>query len=173
MTGEFLKFGLVELNQTFVIQIINTIVLFVALRMLLFKPVSEFMQKRSDGIANSLKDAETKNIEADELKVLYTSKLKTADEEGHKIVREAALRAEERAAEILKEAEQDVKNLKAKAELDIQREHEKALNALKDDIASMAVMAASKIVEKDLDEASHKMFVKQFIDGVGDTKWQS
>lgn len=173
MTGEFLKFGLVELNQTFVIQIINTIILFVALRMLLFKPVSEFMQKRSDSIANSMKDAETKNVEADELKALYASKITKAEEEGHQIVREAALRAEERAAKIVKEAEQDAKDIKAKAELDIQREHEKAMNSLKDDIASMAVMAASKIVEKEMDESSHKMFVKQFIDRVGDTKWQN
>jgi F-type H+-transporting ATPase subunit b len=171
--AEYMKFGLVELNQTFVIQIINTIVLFVALRMLLFKPVSEFMQKRADGIANSLKDAETKNVEADGRKAEYEAKLAAADEEGRQMVREAALRAEARAAEIIKEAEQDAKNLKAKAELEIQREHEKALNALKDDIASMAVMAASKIIEKDLDEASHKTFVQQFIDRVGDTKWQN
>lgn len=173
MTGEFLKFGLVELNQTFVIQIINTIILFVALRMLLFEPVSEFMQKRSDGIANSMKDAETKNVEADELKALYGSKISKAEEEGHQIVRDAALRAEDRAAKIVKEAEQDAKNIKAKAELDIQREHEKAMNSLKDEIASLAVMAASKIVEKEMDESSHKTFVKQFIDRVGDTKWQN
>ncbi len=66
--AEYMKFGLVELNQTFVIQIINTIVLFVALKMLLFKPVSEFMKKRSDGIANSLKDAEAKELRSRRIK---------------------------------------------------------------------------------------------------------
>jgi len=171
--AEYMKFGLVELNQTFVIQIINTIVLFVALKMLLFKPVSEFMTKRSDGIANSLKDAESKNVEADALKVEYNAKLADAAEEGRQLVREAAVRAEARAAEIVKEAENDAKNIKLNAERDIEREHEKALNALKDEIASMAVFAASKIIEKDMDEATHKTFVQQFIDRVGDTKWQN
>ncbi len=46
-------------------------------------------------------------------------------------MREAAVRAESRAAEIIKEAEKDAANIKAKAEVDIKREHEKALNALK------------------------------------------
>ncbi len=131
------------------------------------------MKKRSDGIANSLKDAEAKNLEAEELKAQYDAKLAEAAEEGRQLVREAAVRAESRAAEIIKEAEKDAANIKAKAEVDIKREHEKALNALKDDIVSMAVMAASKIIEKEMDEASHKTFVQQFIDRVGDTKWQN
>lgn len=171
--AEYMKFGLVELNQTFVIQIINTVVLFLALKKLLFKPVSEFMQKRSDGIANAIKEAEMKNVQADEIIASYEAKLANAREEGRQLVREAALRAEQRAAQIIKEAENDVKILKEKAELDLKREHEKALVSLKNDIASMAVMAASKIIEKEMDEDSHKMFVQQFIDRVGDTKWQN
>ncbi len=114
-----------------------------------------------------------KNLEAEELKAQYDAKLAEAAEEGRQLVREAAVRAESRAAEIIKEAEKDAANIKAKAEVDIKREHEKALNALKDDIVSMAVMAASKIIEKEMDEASHKTFVQQFIDRVGDTKWQN
>ena len=56
-----LKLGLVEPSWTFVFQIANTLILFLVLKKLLFKPVTEMMNNRQDGIRNSLKDAENKN----------------------------------------------------------------------------------------------------------------
>ena len=55
----------------------------------------------------------------------------------------------------------------------IEREKEKAVNALKDDIASLALMAASKVIEKDLNDEAHNALINQFIEEVGDTKWQN
>ncbi|MCK5762692.1 MAG: hypothetical protein KAH05_01100, partial [Clostridiales bacterium] len=57
-----LKLGLVEPSWTFVFQIANTIILFLILKKLLFKPVTEFMKNRQEGIENSLKEAESKNL---------------------------------------------------------------------------------------------------------------
>lgn len=170
--NEALKFGLVELNPNFFFQIFNTLIMFLFLRKLLFKPVSEFIAKRQKDIADEIEAAETKNRDADALKAEYADRIKRADEEAHEIVRQAAHRAETRAAEILHHAEQEAVHIKAQAVQEIERERLVALNALKDEVAAMAVLAASRIVEKDLDENAHRAFIQQFINGVGDTKWQ-
>lgn len=173
LATEGVKFGLVELNWNYLFQLTNTLVMFLVLRKLLFKPVTEFVQKRQDDIDNQITTAEQKNQEADALKLQFNQKLAGADEEGRKIIKEAAARAEERAADIIKEAEGEIVQLKAAAAQEIERERQKALNALKDEIANLTILAASKIVERDIDENAHRTYIQQFIDGVGDSKWQN
>ncbi len=170
---EGVKFGLVELNYNMLFQLTNTLVMFLFLRKLLFKPVTEFVQKRQDAIENTIREAEQKNQDSEALRIQLNQKLASADEEGRHIIREAAIRAEARAAEIIKEAQADIVHLKATAEQDMERERQKALNALKDEIAHLTILAASKIVERDIDESAHRAYIQQFIDGVGDSKWQN
>lgn len=168
-----LRAGLVEITPTFFFQIINTIILFFILKKLLFKPVTEFMSSRTEEIENSLSEAEEKNKEAESIKSEYMDKIKGAEEEGRQIVKDAARRAEERASDIIKAAEKEADQIKERASLDIEREKKKAINSLKDEIALISVAAASKLIEKDLDEKGHKTLVKQFIDEVGETRWQN
>ncbi len=168
-----LKAGLVEPSWTFVFQIINTFILYLILKKLLFKPVTEFMESRENEINNSIEEAKAKNQEADKIKQEYLTKIKGAEEEGRQIVRDAAKRAEERSDEIIKAAKMEADQIKERAVKDIEREKEKAINTLKDEIASIAMLAASKVIEKDLNEEGHKTLVKEFIDEVGETKWQN
>jgi F-type H+-transporting ATPase subunit b len=131
------------------------------------------MAAREAEIADSFESAEAKHKEAEGLKAEYQEKLAKSEEEGRSIVRQATQKAESKAADIKKSAEADIADLKAKAQKDIEREHVKAINVLKDDIASMAMLAASKVIEKDIDESAHKSLVDKFINEVGDTKWQN
>ncbi|QEK13220.1 F0F1 ATP synthase subunit B [Crassaminicella thermophila] len=168
-----MKAGLVEFSWTFVFQIVNTIILFLALRKVLFKPVSEFMQARQDGIAASMKEAEEKNKEAERRMKEYQTKLDFAEEEGREIIKEATKKAEMKASEIIKEAQKEAAKMMERAEAEIKRQNEKAMNQLKDEVASLAIMAAGKIIDKSLDEEKHHGLIKEFIDEVGDARWQN
>ena len=168
-----LKLGLVEISWSFVFQIVNTIILFLILKKLLFKPVSEFMEKRRAEIEGSIKEAEMKNEEAENYKAQYISKIGHSEEEGRQIIRDAAKRAEERANEIIKSAHKEAEEIKQRANLEIERERKKAINSLKDEIASIAMLAASKVVQEDLNDQKHNTLVRKFIDEVGETKWQN
>lgn len=171
--NQMLKAGLVELSWTFVFQIINTLILFFILKKLLFKPVSEFMEQRKSDIVDSMNEAQQKNEEAENFKAEYISKIEVSEEEGRQIIRDAAKKAEIRAEEIVKAAEKEALETKERADLEVKRERVKAINSLKDDIASIAMLAASKVVEEDLDEKKHNTLVKKFIDEVGETTWQN
>jgi len=173
LTAAELRLGLVQFDWTFVFQIANTLILFLFLKKFLFKPVTEFMESREEEIAGTFKDAEEKNNQADSIKSEYLEKISKAEEEGRAIVKDASKRAEKRADDIVKDAEHEVSSMRDKAKLDIEREKTKAINALKDDIAGLAILAATKVVEKDMKEEDHKDLINKFIDEVGDAKWQN
>jgi len=168
-----LRAGLVQLDWTFAFQIANTLILYLILKKLLFGPVTQFMSNRQESIKKSLEEADLKNKEAESKKDEYLTKINGAQEEGRQIVKEATIRAEERANEIIKGAESEANKIKDRANLEIDREKEKAINSLKDEIASIAMLAASKVIGNDLDENKHKALVKEFIDEVGETTWQN
>lgn len=165
--------GLVELSWTFVFQIVNTIVIFLVLRHFLFKPVTEFMDKRTKSIENAINDADFKNKQADDLKEEYQIKLDHIKDERNQIIKDATKKAEERSDEIIKLAQAESKNIIDRANLDIERERQKAINLLKDQISSLSIMAATKVIEKELNEEAHKAMIKQFIEEVGDEQWLS
>lgn len=165
--------GLVEFNAAFFMQIANTLILFFALRHFLFQPVTEFMEKRTKVIESSIEEAELKNKESDKLKAEYEEKIKAIKNERNQIVVEATRKAELRSEEILTAADQEAKNILEKARVEIAREKQKMMNELKGEISTLALLAAGKVIEKDLNPQMHQQMIQQFIDKAGEQKWQN
>lgn len=165
--------GLVQFSWTFVFQIVNTLVMFLVLRHFLFKPATEFMENRTKGIENALEEADAKNKEAEDLKVQYEGRLTNIKEERNEIIREATKRAEERSNEIIKAAEVEAQKIKEKGRQEVERERHKAVNELKDQISTLAIMAASKVIEEELNQQTHEKMIQEFIKEVGEAQWQN
>jgi F-type H+-transporting ATPase subunit b len=173
MVTASLRFGLVELNWTFVFQLVNTLILFLILKYLLFKPVTAFMQKRENEIKKQIQDAKQLDEQAHALRMEYESKLAQSEDEGKDIVKKYTQRAENRAFEIVKTAEAEVDTMKLNAHRELERERVKAVNEIKGQISELTILAASKVVEKDLNEADHRELINKFISEVGETQWQN
>ncbi|MBF8983763.1 F0F1 ATP synthase subunit B [Lutibacter sp. B2] len=165
--------GLVELNATLFFQIVNFLVLFFLLKKLLFKPVSEFMASRREEVEASLKNAKDKNGQADLKYNEYQVKLETVEDEGRQIIREKTKIAEARHMEIVEGAQKEASRMIDRAEAEIKRQNQKAMNEMKDHVASLVVAATGKMINKQLDEETHNTLIQEFIDEVGDAKWQN
>jgi len=131
------------------------------------------MQDRENEIKDQINNAQALEDQAKSLIVNYEDKLQNAEDEGKEIIREHTQRAENRAFEIIKTAESEIDTMKINAHRELERERIKAVNELKDQISEITIMAASKVVEKDLNEADHKVLIDQFINEVGDVQWQN
>lgn len=173
LASEGLKFGLIEPGWPMLFQLANTFILYMFLRRFLFKPVTEFMEKRESEIKNNIDSAERKNQEAEQLMTSYKDKIKNAESEGKEIIRHASAKAEGRASDILRATEEHVEELKRNAQKDIEREKARAMHHIKDEISSLAILAATKIIEEDLTDEKHRVMAEKFIDEVGDTRWQN
>ncbi len=166
-------FGLVEFRLEFFLTIFNMLVLFLFLRWKLFGPVTEFMNQRSEKIKATIAEADSINDQANQLKGAYEDKLTHIKDEELEILKNARIAAEARTAEMIKEAQQKIEDMKLKAQKDIDQEREKAISRLKDDIAGLAILAASKVVDKEIDQAKHGAMIDDIIERVGDVKWHN
>ena len=145
----------------------NTLITFAIIKKLLYKPVRKMLAAREEEVKSMYSTAEQAQTEAEQLRSEYTERLSKAKEEAAEIVGSATRRANARSEEILKESSQQAAAMMKKAESSIEQERKKAMNELKDEVASLSVMSASKVVERDVKEADHERFIEEFIDKVG------
>lgn len=151
----------------FLIVFLNLTILYFILRKILFKPVTEFMENRTNSIRNSLEDAEKKKNDAAELKRSYEEQLRNARAEGEKIVNDAVLKAGREHDKLVAEARQEAESILARAREEIEHEREQMLKDVRGQVAGLALAAASKVMEANMDTDSNRVLVNKFIDEAG------
>lgn len=151
----------------FIFQICNLLLLAWGIKKFLFKPVQAVLAARAAEVDKTYADAEEAKTTAVEMKADYEMRLANAKQEAASIVKHATATAATRADEIVEAAKGDAVAVRKKAESDIERERKKAESELKNEISSIALSIASKVVEKEIDESRHKQFIDEFIDNVG------
>lgn len=153
---------------TFIAQICNLFIQIFLFKKFLFKPVQNILEKRRQEVGELYSQAEDANSSAQKDKAVYEEKLRQAEDEAAGIVKDATERANRRSDEILDEASQKASAMLKKADKDIAREREKAVNEIKNDISDMAVEIAGKIVEREISPKDHERLIASFIDHMGD-----
>src|SRR5699024_8710015 len=101
----------------------------------------------------------------------YTERLSRAKAEAAEIVGSATRRATVRSEEILRESSQQAAAMMKKAENTIEQERRKAMNELKDEVASLSVMIASKVVERDVKRPTTSASSKSSSTRWGERRW--
>ena len=155
---------LIGITYEFVFQLVNTFLVFFLLKKLLFKPVLGIIEAREKDIRENLAQGERAKKEGLSLKSEYEEKLNSAKEQGQEIIKQATLRAEQKENEII------ANQLKEKASKDVEQERQKVMNEIKNEISNIALLAASKVIEKDIDSNKHKELIDNFIKEVGESK---
>ena len=153
----FVTMGWWELCVT----ICNLLIMFVILRKFLFGPINKMLESRENEVREMYATAEADRAAAETMKRDYTASIANAKEEAAQIT--AAARSEE----ILADANRQASDMVRKAEESIELEKKKTLNEIKDEIAGLSVMIASKVVEKEINEDDHKRMIEDFISKVG------
>lgn len=147
----------------FVWTIINLIVLYLVLRKILFKPVTEFLENRANSIKQQLEDSKNSNEKALQLKEAYEKMIGSVNMDADKIIKEATIRAQEKYDEIVKLAKADVEVLKANAKEEIEMERIEIMKNMRSEIVSLALEAASKVVEANMDTESNQKLVDKVV----------
>ncbi|MCX8129559.1 MAG: F0F1 ATP synthase subunit B [Clostridia bacterium] len=151
----------------FLIVALNLLILYFLLKRTLFKPVTQHMENRTKMIRDSIDNAEKAKADAAELKKKYEDQLRTAKDEADKILNEARSRANKEYEEILQAAKKDAEGTMLKAREEIERERIQMLKDVRSEVASLALAAASKVIEANMDTESNKVLVNKFIDEAG------
>jgi len=155
------------INPMFLLfQIVNFIVLAVLLRIFLYKPVMGMLEQRRQRIEKGLEDAraaEEARAKAEEERQRI---LDQAWDEARRITGEATRQAEEVAKRIEAEARKQAREILERAQRDAELERQKALGALRDQIALLSIAAANRILQETLDEQRQMALVRSFFSGI-------
>ncbi len=149
---------------------INLIILVFVMKKFLFKPVMNIFSQRENEIGSMYERAEEAQKNAEKMESEYTEKLSSAKEEAARIMKDATHEATLRGEQIVSEAQQKASSLITKAQKEIEREKEAAVTQIKQDIASIAINIAEKVIEKDLSESDHERLLEEFIESSGEEK---
>ena len=139
---------MLNLNWDIIYTFINLVVLFILLKIFLFKPVTNMMKKRADIINNDLDSAAESKKEAERLKIEYTDKLKAAEDKANEIVNEATVSAGAERERIISEAEADASGIIERANKQIELDKENSMRGIKVEIAEIALAAAQRVTAK-------------------------
>lgn len=152
----------------------NFLILVGVLVKFLYKPFLGVLEKRRQTIADAFDSAEAVNRKADEKMENYERKIAKVESEGREIIKASKQRAEAQAKIIVDEANEKASAMILAAEKEIERERIKAVGEMRTEVSNLALMAAEKIMEKDLEfGAEQDKIVDKIIEEAGKSGWQN
>ncbi len=157
----------------FIFYLVNFLILVGVLGKFLYKPFLNLMETRKQSIVDALDNAEAVNRRADEKMANYDRKIAKLEAEGREIIKEAKIKAEEQASEIIEQANQRASQIMNRAEKEIEREREKAVLEMREQIAVLSLMAAEKIMERDVEVNGQDQIIEQVLEEAGASEWQN
>ena len=159
---------MIKIDINLVFTIINLLVLYLLMKKFLFGPIIKVMDVRKAMIDQQFAGAKEQEDQAKALKEQYEGALKSAREESFQILEQARKAAKAQADKTVEDTQAKVSAMLAKAQEDINTERENAMRQMKDDVASLAMEAAGKIIGKNSGADQDLSLYDQFIEKAGD-----
>lgn len=152
--------------------IIVTVVFFTVLMVLLKKfawgPLMGVMNQRAELIANEIEAAEKSRLESQKLLEEQRALLKEARDNAQSIVENARKQGETQREELISAARAEVNRMKESATLEIATEKEKAVAAVREEFVSLSILAASKVLGKEISEEDNRALIEETIVKAGE-----
>ncbi|MDD6190735.1 MAG: F0F1 ATP synthase subunit B [Firmicutes bacterium] len=153
--------------------IINFLILVGLLGKFLYKPFLGILEKRKQTIKDAFDNAAAINRRADEKMANYSKRIANVEEEGREIIVEAKKQADIQAQRIIEEAHMKADEIIAKAEKTVELERERAMIEMRNEVASLAMMAAEQIVGRELQTVGQEAIVDEVLENARNTQWQN
>ena len=148
---------------SFVVQLLGLIVMLIVVIILGYKPVKKMLKKRQDYIETSIRDADINKVQAERDRVQAQEMIIASKKEASDIIANAEKEATVRADAIIADTNVQIRKMKSDAEKDIEQSKKDALEDIHDEIVSVALMASSEVLKREINEKDNTRIVEDFI----------
>ena len=148
---------------TILAQMLNFFILVWLLARFAYKPLLAMMTERKERIAKDLEAAEQARAETEKFKADYAAQISNARVEAQQIVEKAIQEAENTTREQLATACEQIEQEKNRARQDIAIERDRAMNSLRNEVVSLSVAMAGKVVAKDMNSETNTKLIEDAI----------
>lgn len=149
---------------TFLLQVINFVVLAYVLRRLLYRPLHEAIERRRQAVRQTQADAEKAREQADAIKRQLEERLAQLDQERQEMIHQARDQAEVERGKILDEAESAARRRQEDARRSLERDREEMLQTLTGEVVTHALNLAERLLRESVDSTLQAQLVKHLIE---------
>ncbi len=144
-------------------QVVNFLLLLYLLNRFLFKPVLARLDERSTKIGKGLEDAEVAARDRELARAEREAAVTEARKDAADMLARANKIAEDTRKEILDQARSEAEKVTARAREEIVAEKDRAMAEIRSQVADLALMAAGKLVQREMDGPTQRRLVEEFL----------
>jgi len=156
--------GLVVHPFWVLVSIVNFLVILYLLRRYLWGPILTVLANRAEKIREGLVMAEQAKTEREELKAEIERRLTEVQREAQAIGERLTKAAEAAAGEIRMDAKKEADRIRERGREDAKQLHDQALAQLRSELAGMVVLAASRVLGREVDADQHRALIERSLD---------
>jgi len=157
--------GFISLDKSLIIQAVNFIILLVT--KLLYKPLMQKMDERTQAIQKSLDEAQAARAAAQKERDEFAAKIQAAHAEAQAIRAEALKEAADEQRRLVEAAKTEAARLVASARQELEQDVRRARQELRQEVGDLAIAISQQLIRKSLNDADHRRIVDEAIARMG------
>jgi F-type H+-transporting ATPase subunit b len=159
--------GLINIDKSLIVQIVNFLILLVVLHRLLYKPLLAKMEERTAAIKRSLEEAQAARADAARQQEENVGRLRAAHQEAATIREQALKDAAEEQRRLVEAARAEAQRLVDSARAQMEGDVRRAREELRREVGDLATAVAEKLIRKSLREEDHRRIIAEAMARVG------
>ncbi|MBV8195659.1 MAG: F0F1 ATP synthase subunit B [Candidatus Dormibacteraeota bacterium] len=160
--------ALLEINATFVVEIIAFVVMLLVLSRFAYPRIMRAAEERQRRIDESIKAAQEAQARAEKTEEDVRKSLEEARGQAREIVNRAHTDAVVEAEEVRNRARAEAEALVTRARGDIESERDRAIADLRSEMSVLVVEATARVLGEAIDARSHQRLIDDALTKVGD-----
>lgn len=143
---------------------VNLIILIVAIRFLLYKPVKRLIANHKKKLDDVFEENKKLEKEAEKAKEKYDKMMQDAAAEVAKVSKEAAENARIKSEETILEAKKQAENIVESARKETEAERVRMKNDYRETVGRLAVDIAEKVLEREIDKKDNEKIIEDCLE---------
>jgi F-type H+-transporting ATPase subunit b len=142
------------------------VLVFAILSKFAFGPITKAVADREQALLDAIEAAKKDREDAAALLEQHRKAIEAARNEAQRYIAEGRSQAEKMKAEMLEQTHAQQAELLERARRDIDAEKAKAIDELRREAIDLALAGASKVIEKNLDDAQNRKLVESYLSSI-------
>ena len=144
-----------------VVFVVNFIILFLLLRLFLYKPVLKMLDERAERTREAMELAESTKQEFEQARGEVQKQIEKGRQEAQAIIAQAMQVGERLKEESRQEAAKQAQVIVDRTRAELETERDKIVGDLRREFVDIAISAAEKVIKETLDKEKHRKLIEE------------
>src|SRR6202162_6053104 len=155
--------GVIAINGTVIVELITFLIMLATLPLYVSPEIVRLAEARQLAIAQQLNEAEQARAEAEQRLKEAASRLEDARKTDQSVIDAATKSGEQLRQELRQKAEEKSKRTVEAARKEIEAERERAVQSVRNEVATLVVAATDKVIGETVADDKHRRFIEKAI----------